>query len=103
MNDTKMMFKNIYQMCYNMFNGDVKRVFSNLSCGLPVSYFTGYQQSLATYVQVCISSKTLQVAALETPEISGWHKIIADLKTIIFNLGRQNISYQIDNMEGVKI
>ena len=45
----------------------------------------------------------MQVAALETPEISGRQKIIADLKTIIFNLGRQNISYQIDNMEGVKI
>ena len=40
--------------------------------------------------------------ALKTPEISGRQEI-ADLKTIIFNLGQQKISNQFDNMEGVKI
>ena len=44
----------------------------------------------------------LKSSVLETPEISGRQEI-ADLKTVIFNLGRQNVSNQIDNMVGEKI
>ena len=49
----------------------------------------------------CETQNLSNIAALETPEISGRQEI-ADLKAIIFNLGRQNISNQIDNMERVK-
>ena len=49
----------------------------------------------------CETQNLSNIAALETPESSGRQEI-ADLKAIIFNLGPQNISNQIDNMERVK-
>ena len=49
----------------------------------------------------CETQNLSNIAALEALEISGRQEI-ADLKAIIFNLGRQNISNQIDNMERVK-
>ena len=49
----------------------------------------------------CETQNLSNIGALEALEISGRQEI-ADLKAIIFNLGRQNISNQIDNMERVK-